>query len=37
MNFEKDNQNTFSENQNRLCAVLERKFSRDFHTTICIF
>jgi len=31
MNSEKHHQNTFTENQNHLYAILERHFSRHFH------
>jgi len=33
MNPEKYHQNTFTENKNRLYAILERNFSRDFHAS----
>ncbi len=35
MDFKKDHQNTFAENQNSLYAILERNFSRDSNPTIC--
>jgi len=31
MNSEKHHQNTFTENQNRLYAILQRNLSRHFH------
>ncbi len=34
MEFKKDHQNTFAENQNPLYAILERNFSRDSNPTI---
>jgi len=37
MDFKKDHQNTFAENQNPLYAILERNFSRDSNPTICSF
>ena len=37
MNPEKHHQNTFTENKNRLYAILERNFSPDFHVSTRTF
>jgi len=37
MEPEKHHQNTFTENKNRLYAILERNFSRDFDENIRAF